>query len=224
MTTAIETEYAGHRFRSRLEARWAVFFDKLGVKWLYEPQGYELGNGQRYLPDFWLPDLGVWAEVKGAATLEDMATLHRAAAADGLPLRYEGGERPDAILDKQSIEALPCPLERVLILGQIPTPPPSSEAWVHPLVTLPSSGPSIQGVFIADAEKLYWIGRPQVWPSVAPTWLDGLPAQYTIQPGPVLDAYGAARKARFEHGEAGYLKPALKDAWPKPAKPRKAGN
>lgn len=28
---AIETRYKGYRFRSRLEARWAVFFDALGL-------------------------------------------------------------------------------------------------------------------------------------------------------------------------------------------------
>ncbi len=28
---AIETRYKGYRFRSRLEARWAVFFDALSV-------------------------------------------------------------------------------------------------------------------------------------------------------------------------------------------------
>lgn len=37
---AIETEYKGYRFRSRPEARWAVFFDACGVKWDYEPEGY----------------------------------------------------------------------------------------------------------------------------------------------------------------------------------------
>ena len=30
---AIETKYKGFRFRSRLEARWAVFFDALGIEW-----------------------------------------------------------------------------------------------------------------------------------------------------------------------------------------------
>lgn len=49
---AIETRYKGYRFRSRLEARWAVFFDALGIKWEYEPEGFELGGGVRYLPDF----------------------------------------------------------------------------------------------------------------------------------------------------------------------------
>lgn len=48
---AIETRYAGCRFRSRLEARWAVFFDTLGIKWEYEPEGYETPGGL-YLPDF----------------------------------------------------------------------------------------------------------------------------------------------------------------------------
>ena len=51
---AIETEYKGYRFRSRLEARWAVFFDACGVKWEYEPEGYDLGDGTYYLPDFLL--------------------------------------------------------------------------------------------------------------------------------------------------------------------------
>ncbi len=36
MIKAIETVYKGYRFRSRLEARWAVFFDSLGIIWEYE--------------------------------------------------------------------------------------------------------------------------------------------------------------------------------------------
>jgi hypothetical protein len=50
---AIETKYKGRRFRSRLEARWAVFFDAMGFKWEYEPEGYAKG-GIAYLPDFLL--------------------------------------------------------------------------------------------------------------------------------------------------------------------------
>jgi hypothetical protein len=64
---AIETHYAGRRFRSRLEARWAVFFDAAGITWQYEPEGFEGRSGFRYLPDFYLPyvDNGVYFEVKG---------------------------------------------------------------------------------------------------------------------------------------------------------------
>lgn len=51
MIRAIETRYAGCRFRSRLEARWAVFFDTLQIPWEYEPEGFETSNGP-YLPDF----------------------------------------------------------------------------------------------------------------------------------------------------------------------------
>lgn len=50
---AIDTVYKGYKFRSRLEARWAVFFDAVGTKWRYEAEGYEL-DGVRYLPDFTL--------------------------------------------------------------------------------------------------------------------------------------------------------------------------
>lgn len=67
---AIETRYRGYRFRSRLEARWAVFFDNLGLQWEYEPEGFELPGGVRYLPDFYLPALDVWVEIKGAKATE----------------------------------------------------------------------------------------------------------------------------------------------------------
>ena len=53
----------GYRFRSRLEARWAVYFDTLGIEWDYELQGFILGD-LCYLPDFWLPQVCMWAEVK----------------------------------------------------------------------------------------------------------------------------------------------------------------
>ncbi len=36
---AIDTVYNGYKFRSRLEARWAVFFDAAGIKYEYEPEG-----------------------------------------------------------------------------------------------------------------------------------------------------------------------------------------
>jgi hypothetical protein len=62
---AIETHAYGYRFRSRLEARWAVFFTELGVSWEYEPQGFDVG-GEPYLPDFRVVtgDLVYWYEVK----------------------------------------------------------------------------------------------------------------------------------------------------------------
>lgn len=61
---AIETEYKGYKFRSRLEARWAVFFDILGIRWEYEPEGIVLNDGTSYLPDFYLIDFCCYFEVK----------------------------------------------------------------------------------------------------------------------------------------------------------------
>ncbi len=60
---AIETEYGGCKFRSRTEARWAIFFDALCIPWEYEKEGYEIA-GVKYLPDFWLPLVNMFAEVK----------------------------------------------------------------------------------------------------------------------------------------------------------------
>ena len=59
----IETVYKGYRFRSRLEARWAVFLDAAGIEWEYEAEGYVVG-GIRYLPDFWLPGFKAFLEAK----------------------------------------------------------------------------------------------------------------------------------------------------------------
>jgi hypothetical protein len=105
---AIPTHYRGYHFRSRLEARWAVFFDALGLKWEYEPEGFELPSG-RYLPDFFVhiqdgaargsddwvtPVPGYWVEIKGAPpTVQDLrmineltqASQHRGMLAWGLP-------------------------------------------------------------------------------------------------------------------------------------------
>ena len=54
----IPTEYKGCLFRSRLEARWAVFLDSLAIEWHYEHDPYPLAPfGYQYLPDFYLPDL-----------------------------------------------------------------------------------------------------------------------------------------------------------------------
>lgn len=61
---AIETKYSGYRFRSRLEARWAVFLEALGLRWEYEKEGFSF-DGYSYLPDFYLPDYDLYIEVKG---------------------------------------------------------------------------------------------------------------------------------------------------------------
>lgn len=61
---AIQTEYKGYLFRSRLEARWAVFFDAMGIEWEYEPEGIVLSDGTNYLPDFYLPHFHCYFEVK----------------------------------------------------------------------------------------------------------------------------------------------------------------
>lgn len=61
---AIETEYNGYKFRSRLEARWAYFFDLLGIEYEYEPEGIEIDEKTKYLPDFFLPHFHCFFEVK----------------------------------------------------------------------------------------------------------------------------------------------------------------
>jgi hypothetical protein len=96
MIKAIETRYANCRFRSRLEARWAVFFDHLGVKWEYEPEGFDTPAGP-YLPDFALlltnktPQRRVFFEVKPDYQRHqpfDPRWTHVAEAVDGMYVAY----------------------------------------------------------------------------------------------------------------------------------------
>lgn len=69
----IETVYNGYKFRSRLEAKWAVFFDYMGVKYEYESEGYNLHYNGYYLPDFYLPSAhkGAFLEIKPDKNVDD---------------------------------------------------------------------------------------------------------------------------------------------------------
>lgn len=80
---AIETEYNGYRFRSRLEARWAVFFDAAGIRYVYEPEGFQLEDGTMYLPDFYLPILGIYVEVKNENAFGVLLENNCASVKDG---------------------------------------------------------------------------------------------------------------------------------------------
>lgn len=62
---AIETIYKGKSFRSRTEARWAVFFDVLELNVKYEEEKITLDDGRYYLPDFYIEEFNCYFEVKG---------------------------------------------------------------------------------------------------------------------------------------------------------------
>lgn len=87
---AIETQWNGVWFRSRLESRWAILFSTLGVEWQYEPEDFSLAS-RGYRPDFWLPAQEVWVEIKPEHTPLD----HQLAAAiqeqTGSPLLWVAG-------------------------------------------------------------------------------------------------------------------------------------
>ena len=87
MIKAIETQYKGYRFRSRLEARWAVFFDALGLSWEYEPEGFDLGEHGWYLPDFYVRGLDAYVEVKGKCpTHEERQRCYKLSAGTKTPV------------------------------------------------------------------------------------------------------------------------------------------
>ena len=92
---AIQTRYKGYHFRSRLEARWAVFFDTAGIKWEYEVEGFQLPNGTRYLPDFKLLDIAQSPIVRNAyveVKPEGVTSLKAKALASTLASAWVYGE------------------------------------------------------------------------------------------------------------------------------------
>lgn len=211
---AIETRYAGCHFRSRLEARWAVFFDHLGIRWEYEPQGFKvgLGPGIRYLPDFWLPDLNTWVEVKGADANLDRSLLSAAMDyGEGLPGMADTGSETGR--------------GGLLLLGPVDAPRKWGLTWrvpTHTLLTHRKGVAHEPAVFLddgslvrADASRSCNLDDNSGFcpcPALLTTglvaehpMLEVIADKHTVRgvPPKVVTAYVTARSARFEHGQAG---------------------
>lgn len=199
---AIETIYKNFRFRSRLEARWAIYFDWLGLNWEYEPEGFDL-NGVWYLPDFRVtsPQKQItWYEIKPPITPESekMAKLEK--AFEATTERGDGWHE----LTTTSFITLSGDPYSILIEKQI--------KWVCPRC----------GCLVDDAPDYYngvyqWTCNPCDYgtPSGAGKPELGLLATVTPHKGNLLtdaaetvnmfsivkNAAVKARQARFEHGE-----------------------
>lgn len=61
----METTYNGITFRSRLEARWAVFYDVLGIPYQYVRERMH-PDGIFYPSHFSLPEQNLWIAIKGS--------------------------------------------------------------------------------------------------------------------------------------------------------------
>lgn len=84
-----KTIYKGIEMRSRLEAGFAAWLDRMGLEWEYEPHAVGDEHGQ-YLPDFLVQDVFVldgdgpgaaYFEVKPSSGAADWLRLERAAVA-----------------------------------------------------------------------------------------------------------------------------------------------
>lgn len=169
---AIETHYEGYRFRSRTEARWAVFFKTAGIAFEYEKQGFVL-NGKPYLPDFWLPAASMWVEVKGDDPVpDDQMQLCR-------DLAKQSGHRVLVCIGS------PEPKERCLLL-EGGTGAEALRGWWQ-------DDRRNDGEFWIATDE---IGVPAIEvPGSKPH--DRLPLVHSR----TKSAYAASRAARFEHGE-----------------------
>lgn len=174
---AIETRYNGFRFRSRLEARWAVFFDALGIRYEYEREGYELPGGVRYLPDFWLPQQECFIEIKGWQIAEGDETYLKAQ------------------LLAEELEAFV-----YVFCGQIRDAGNTLGLEFHPWMR-------IEGHEQPEPEHVWWFRCPVclVWQLGSVIWqlrCDCLNHHPSRNPD-LITALDRARQARFEFGESG---------------------
>ena len=175
---AIETTYNGYRFRSRLEARWAVFFDQLGIRYKYEEYGFE-AHGYKWLPDFYLPDLCAWVEVMGGTPsgddVEKMTAILRSGklpfAQHPWPDDQQGSNFADirdgwteddtatarSLGSRKALEWV-CP--GLMLLGDIPLPGKAMAA--HPIVRF--TGKITRKLFDFAGEWAPWTGEAALLP------------------------------------------------------------
>lgn len=219
--TPLETRYAGCRFRSRLEARWAVFFDHLGIKWEYEPQGYVVEPNKRpYLPDFRLPELDAFVEVKGDSEQLDTRLLAEFTRSNNRRELFTLvlGQVPAAKLDRVPTHALFMPS------FDFPTGEPSRVPIINKAFAALEKLEGDERAAVEDlidhdsrmqvtCHQAFFIGFKGKW-SLVPINIPNFmwdPKQilnpgnfWPVPPQPKLRAaYEAARSARFEHGEQG---------------------
>ncbi len=67
--------YGGYEMRSHSETRWAAMMDAMSVSWIYEPRTVVTRHGG-YMPDFFLPAVGAFVEVKGPTRAKSNAKRH----------------------------------------------------------------------------------------------------------------------------------------------------
>jgi hypothetical protein len=203
--TAIETFYGGCRFRSRLEARWAVFFDTLGLKWEYEPEGYTVKPwddkpARRYLPDFYLPTSETWVEVKGCNENADWELLVDFVDYESpLPGVHESFDPWTKELNGST--------RGLLLLGPIPHAPNAIPVWSilqhHKGIYRVDAVFCNYGLRVAHSSDDTADGPAVPRNTSFNAHIIAADPRDTRAVSRAAAAYTAARSARFEHGESG---------------------
>lgn len=225
--TPIETHYAGYRFRSRLEARWAVFFDYLNIPWDYEPQGY-LIDGKPYLPDFLLypnTDRAFWFEVKGVCPTGEELAKAQGLATGTKQVVYVYYAKPELpapdlshITDTNDFYG-PEQWGWINDLGWMKYKPGPADWELDLKPTAFRLGPPFKGKVHEPKSGFWWWmdcpfcgnvvlklhGQVGVCPQHhVGDWVDEeLYPRFAHHTDRLQQAYRAARSARFEHGEKG---------------------
>jgi predicted DNA-binding protein YlxM (UPF0122 family) len=79
------------KMRSSWEVKTADYLNDKNIKWYYEYEWLDLGDS-KYLPDFYLPDLNLYIEVKGRKKAEDIKKVKTARKLNFKVLLWDGEE------------------------------------------------------------------------------------------------------------------------------------
>lgn len=76
-TELMPTSFRGVTYRTRIEARWAVFFDRLGVTFHYKPEKLELPDRQCCTPTFYVHEFEayIWVFASSSEILIEESEL-----------------------------------------------------------------------------------------------------------------------------------------------------
>jgi hypothetical protein len=164
-----------------------VAFDKALIKYVYEPEGFDLAEYGYYLPDFYLPQVDMYAEVKGKHfTIEELEKAQALAIQSGKTVLLLAGQP-----SRKSYWAVT---------------PTKREGWDCQIED--------KIFFAMDYEiykSQYWLSEGRFFENSG-CGADSFPHPHSpgYEDDDACEPVWAARSARFEHGECGQTIPSRK--------------
>ena len=199
--------YNGIEFRSKLESKTAQALDNIGIRYEYEPEGFELPSGKRYLPDFRVecwgkrgdysgPPFDLYIEVKGHMKQKDAKKIKE----------FVGKKSVDVLdSDGNVCYCIDVPENPTLIVGNIPVIKAVKDTYdFYGTTCSPYDDMDGTGIYQFNYETVdgdHFGAYPAVHNGRFYLWGDDSNYINKEDAFLVASAYRLAQQARFEYGE-----------------------